>query len=126
MKITNVKKAGILFLAGILFASCANTYEAIGNVSVLSDRVVKPGLAYKQLTTQSGSTKKEIKHSKAQTVDEAVSQAISAVPGGCFITNVTIYIAADGRYAVSGNVWGTEAEDTVMHYPSMVASVHSK
>ena len=127
MKSNIVKKVGILIFSSILFASCTSSYEAIGNVSVLSDRAIKAGVAYKQLSINSGGTKEELKHSQAETLDEAVSQVISQVPGGRFITNVTIYVGDNGYYAVSGNVWGTPVGgDTVQHVPPMIASIHSR
>ena len=96
MKTNTLKKAGIALLLSGLFASCASKYEAIGNVSLLSERAIKPGLEYKQLTTNSGGSKKELKSSKTVSIKDAVAQVISKVPGGCFITDVTIYIVNDG------------------------------
>jgi len=108
----------MLLLMGGLFASCVSKYEAIGHVSLLSDYTIKPGVAYEQLTTNSGGNKKELKHSKMGSIDDAVTQVISKVPGGCFITDVTIYIVDDGYYAVSGNVWGVASPDTLTHVVS--------
>lgn len=122
MKNNKFKKAGLLLLIGGLFASCTSTYEAIGNVSVLSNRPIKSGVAYEQLTFKSGGSKKELKRSKAESIGDAVKQVISKVPGGRFITNVTIYVVNDGHYAVSGNVWGV-TDDSVPHAnPNVLAS----
>jgi hypothetical protein len=118
MKKNKLKKAYMFLLMGGLCASCASKYEAIGHVSLLSDHTIKPGIAYEQLTTNSGGSKKELKHSKLGSIDDAVTQVISKVPGGCFITDVTIYVVNDGYYAVSGNVWGAAASDTLTHSAS--------
>lgn len=110
-------------LISSVFASCANTYEAIGNVGILSDRHIKDGISYKQLTTNTGGSKKEIKNSKTESINDAVKEAVSKVRGGCFITDVTIYVVDNGRYAVSGNVWGTSMSDSVPHTgPNIIAS----
>jgi hypothetical protein len=106
MKRSKLKNASMLIIMSGLLASCASTYETIGNASILSDRSLRHGIVYEQLTVNSGGSRKEIKSSKTESVDGAVKQLIAKVPGGCFITDVTIYIVDDGRYAVSGNVWG--------------------
>lgn len=107
MKTNKMKITAASLLLGTLLTSCATTYEAIGNVSVLSESKVNPELKYTQLTTNSGAAKRQLKHSTAATVQEAVNQVIDNVPGGRFMTNVTIYAVNDGYFAVTGNVWGT-------------------
>jgi hypothetical protein len=111
MKTNKLKKAGLLLLIGGMFASCASKYEAIGHVSLLSDHTIRRGIAYEQLTTNSGGSRKELKRSKTGSIEDAVTQVISTVPGGCFMTNVTIYVVNDGYYAVSGNVWGAATNE---------------
>lgn len=119
-----VKKAGILLAMGIFFASCASKYEAIGKVNVLSDRPIKAGITYKRLTSHSGGTKKELKNSKTECLDAAVKHLISSVSGGCFLTNVTIYVVDNGYYAVSGDVWGIDGNDTLQRaQPNVLASI---
>jgi hypothetical protein len=107
MKTILTKTAAASLLLGALLTSCAGTYEAIGKVNILSETEVASGLKYTQLTTNSGADKKELKYSTAATVQEAVAQVIGNVPGGRFITDVTIYAVNDGYFAVTGNVWGT-------------------
>ena len=107
MKTIHIKIAVASLLLGSLLTSCAGTYEAIGKVNILSETEVTPGLKYTQLTTNSGGNKRELKYSTAATVQEAVAQVIDKVPGGRFMTDVTIYAVNDGYFAVMGNVWGT-------------------
>jgi len=71
---------------------------------------VNPAIKYEQLSTNSGATPKELKKSKAETVKAAINNVIVSVPGGCFMTNVTVYAVNDGFFAVSGNVWGASKD----------------
>lgn len=108
MKTQQFKTGIAILLLGTLLTSCAKTYEAIGHVSMLSaGTYVNPGIKYQQLTSNSGGSKKEVKHSKAESVRVAIKNVIGSVAGGCFMTNVTVYAVNDGYFAVSGNVWGT-------------------
>lgn len=125
MKRSNIKKARILLLISAFFASCTSAYQPIGKVSILSSRPVKPGVVYKQLTTNSGASKKEMKRSKAEDVDDAVKQLISKVSGGSFITNVTIYMVDNSHYAVSGNVWGATGDTLTHYFPGTIVSSNS-
>src|ERR1700742_5041062 len=90
MKIQTLKTILKSLALSILLSSCG-TYEVIGKVDTLSDRHINANLKYKQLTTNSGSSKKEILHSEAVTVRGAVTQALAKIPGGCFMTDVTVY-----------------------------------
>ena len=112
----------MIVIVGALFASCTSTYQPIGKVSVLSNQPIKSGVVYRQLTTNSGISKKEIKGSEAKDVDDAVKQLMFSVSGGSFVTDVTIYVTKHGYYAVSGNVWGATG-DTIPHtYPTAILS----
>lgn len=98
--------------AASLLTSCAGTYQAVGKVGMLAPDRVENGVNYQPLATNTGSSKKVITASKAQTVSQAVQQVINTVPGGKYMTNVTVYVVDGGYIAVKGDVWGVSA-DTV-------------
>lgn len=93
-------------IAANLLSSCASNYETIGKVSMLAPDRVDRGIQYKPLAANTGSSKKEITASKAQSVTQAVQQVIDKVPGGKYMTNVTVYVVNGGYLAVKGDVWG--------------------
>jgi len=124
MKIQTLKTILKSLALSILLSSCG-TYEVIGKVDTLSDRHINASLKYKQLTTNSGSSKKEILHSEAVTVRGAVTQALAKIPGGCFMTDVTVYAVNDGYFAVSGNVWVAD-KDTARTCPYFAANYKPK
>ncbi|HWY98238.1 MAG TPA: hypothetical protein VNY36_04035 [Bacteroidia bacterium] len=125
MKTNKIKLAITGLLISTLFTSCAVNYEAIGKVSMLSVGKVDPNLKYKQFTTNSGGSKKELKSSYAPTVKAAIRQVLSNTPGGYFITNVTIYSVNDGYFAVSGDVWGVD-KDTISNINPTLLSLSTK
>lgn len=53
-----------------------------------------------------GADKKEIRQSKAKTVEAAIDQVVKATPGGEFLKNVKIYKVSTSYLAVEGDVWG--------------------
>jgi len=124
MKTQNVKTILKTLALSILLSSCG-TYEVIGKVDTLSDRHINAHLKYKQLTTNSGGSKKEILHSEAVTIHGAVTQALAKVPGGCFMTDVTVYAVKDGYFAVSGNVWVAD-KDSAKTFPYFAANYKPK
>lgn len=109
-----MKKLGFYIGMSVLLTSCAASYNEIGGLSMLSDKSIKAGGHYQKLAVAVGTSKKEIKHSHAVSMNAAIDQVLSQVPGGQYLTNVKIY-AVNGDYlAVSGDVWGvkTDASDT--------------
>jgi hypothetical protein len=114
MKTHHIKVAVISLAISALLTSCASTYEAIGKVNMLSAGHLTPNLNYKKLTANAGGRKKDVKHSKATTMQQAIKQVVDKVPDGRFMTNVTVYIVNGGYYAVSGNVWGV-GNDSIPH-----------
>lgn len=112
MKTINLKTACMCLMAGLMLASCASSYDAVGTVGMLAPDRVDKGVKYSKLTTNSGGGKQDLKNSKASTVTQAVQQVIDNVPGGKYMTNVTVYVVNGGYVAVKGDVWGI-GTDTV-------------
>ncbi len=86
-------------------ASCTSI-EQIGKLNMLSNRNVDSSLDYDRMTTYSGSGKKELKKSRATTIEQAVDETVRKVPNGEFLMNVKIYSIKNKYYAVEGDVWG--------------------
>ena len=76
---------------------------------MVSNRNVDPNLGYGVITTYSGGSKRELKKSRAISIEEAIDQTVRKVPGGEFLMNAKIYMV-DGKYiAVEGDVWGVKS-----------------
>ncbi|HTA81525.1 MAG TPA: hypothetical protein VK783_01200 [Bacteroidia bacterium] len=102
-----------LFVANsLLLASCATIYDAIGTVSLLTSHAIDTTRNYTLLATSPALNKKTVKYLCTENIDQAVNQAISRVPGGCYLTHATIYVIDGNYYAVTGDVWGI-AKDTL-------------
>ena len=97
-----------LFILSLVFSmsGCALSYKQIGVVTMISNRNIDPHQEYKLISTCTRGAIKEIRKSRANSVEDAVDQAVEKVPGGEFLMNARIYIV-DGQYfAVEGDLWG--------------------
>jgi len=94
------------FIVIALLLSSCSSIKQIGKVNMISNRNVSPELKYQVLTTYSGGSNKELKKSKATSIEDAIDKTVRKVPGGEFVMNAKIYLV-DGKYiAVEGDVWG--------------------
>lgn len=99
-------KTKFLFIALIALISSCTSVKQIGKVNMVSNRNVDTKLNYEAITTYSGGSKKELKKSRAITIEDAVDKTVRKVAGGEFLMNAKIYLI-DGMYiAVEGDVWG--------------------
>jgi hypothetical protein len=96
----------LLFCAIFLLASCAVTTKQIGSVSMISNRNVESSTNYVLLKSYMGSSQKELRKSKAETIQDAIEQVVKATPGGEFLKNVKLYTTSKKYFAVEGDVWG--------------------
>ena len=115
-----MKNTILYTVMSMLLVSCASTYQEIGGVNLLATHDVPEKQNYKLLATGVGSTKKEIKHSTAQSMNEAVKAVLDRVPGGDHLTNVKLYIVNDIYLAVSGDVWGIDSTHTYVAKQSVI------
>ncbi|HEY1871029.1 MAG TPA: hypothetical protein VGG71_08220, partial [Chitinophagaceae bacterium] len=84
---------GILFIViGITITSCATPVKQIGKVNMISNRNVDPALNYGVISSYSGGSMRELKHSRATSIDDAIDQTVKKIPGGEFLMNVKIYM----------------------------------
>ena len=107
----------------IFFTSCASSYNEIGGLGMLSDKHIDPNGHYKMMAASVGSSKKEIKNTKAESMQGAIDSTLRKVPGGLFLTNVKIYIVHGDYLAVSGDVWGQADELMTANPPKQLQNV---
>ena len=90
----------------ILLTSCMQVKQ-IGKVNMISNRNVDPNLKYSLITTYSGGSDRELKKSRAKTIEDALDATVRKVPGGEFLMNAKIYLVNGQFMAVEGDVWGS-------------------
>lgn len=96
----------------LLFSGCFGIKQ-VGDLNMISNRNVNPGMEYELVKTYGGSEtkkelKKEFKKVKAETVQQALDHTIKNTAGGEFLTNVKIYILNGTYFVVHGDVWGVK------------------
>jgi len=100
------KNIAVISTLLICAVSSCTSVKQIGKVNMISNRNVDPNLQYKALTTYSGGSKRELKKSKAKSIEAAIDQTVKKIPGGEFLMNCKIYIVKTKYIAVEGDVWG--------------------
>lgn len=104
-----MKKSKYLLLLGIaiiLFVTACTTINEIGKINMISNRNIDPNLKYQLISTYSGSSREEVKSSKAKNIEEAIDQTVKKVPGGEFLMNVKLFQIDKIYFAAVGDVWG--------------------
>jgi hypothetical protein len=98
----------LLFCAIVLLASCVTTKQ-IGSTVMISNRNLESSVNYVLIKTYMGAGDREIRKTKAKTIEDAVDQVVKSTPGGEFLKNVKIYRTNKNLFAVEGDVWGIPA-----------------
>lgn len=88
-----------------MLASCMSVKQ-VGKLNMISNRNVESKVEYELVKSYSGGSKKELKKSKAITIEDAIDNTVRAVPGGEFLKNVKVYLVNGKYFAVEGDVWG--------------------
>lgn len=109
------KNVFLLFAASMLLSSCVSVKE-IANLNIVSTRNVlfDGGTKYARLATYACESKRELKRSKAKTIEDAVNATVRNYAGGEFMSNVKVWkITKGGHYyfAVSGDIYGIANEN---------------
>lgn len=78
---------------------------------MISTRNIDSHVEYKLLTTYSGGSEKDLKKSKAKTIQQAIDETVRRTVGGEYLMNAKIYLVDNLYYAVEGDVWGKEGKD---------------
>jgi len=76
---------------------------------MVSERNIDTKTEYSLLRSYMGGSDKEIRSSRAETLEEATNETVKNTPGGEFLKNVKYYLVIKGKelfYAVEGDVWG--------------------
>ena len=73
---------------------------------MVSTRNIDSSEDYSLLRNYMGASKKEIKTTKAQTMEDAIDQVVRSTPGGEYLKNVKVYLVKNRYLAVEGDVWG--------------------
>ena len=96
-----------------MFTSCFSSKQ-IADLNIVSVRNIDSNAEYTRLTTYSGGTKRELKKSRAESVNDAIAQTLRKVDGGEYLMNAKIYIVqhfAKQYFAVEGDVWGISSNE---------------
>jgi hypothetical protein len=102
-----MKKIILTVMITTVLSSCTSVaVKQIGKVNMISNRNVDPKLNYDVISTYSGGSNKELKKSRAVTIEDAIDQTVRKVPGGEFLMNAKIYLVNLKYLAVEGDVWG--------------------
>ena len=111
---TSMRQLLILVSSTLLLASCGTSVRQVGTINMMSTRNVDANLKYKPLSSYIGGTNKELKKSRAKTMEDAITQTVKRVPGGEFLMNIKVYMIKNQYFAVEGDVWG--AAETPISY----------
>src|ERR1035437_140731 len=95
----------LIYCSFLFLGSCVSTKQ-IGSVNMVSNRNVDSNGNYVLIKSYMGAPNKEIKNSKAKSVEAAIDQVVKSTPGGEFLKNVKIYWVDSKYIAVEGDVWG--------------------
>ncbi len=89
-----------------MMSSCM-TFKQIGNLTMMSNRNIDSKMEdYVLVRSYMGDAKKELRKSRALTIEDAMDQTVRNTPGGEFLKNVKVYVVNNSYVAVAGDVWG--------------------
>jgi hypothetical protein len=97
-------------VVSFIFLSACTSVKQIGKVNMISNRNVSNDQNYQLISSYSGGSQKEIRKSRARTIEDAIDQTVRKVPGGEYLMNVKIYLINSTYLAVEGDVWGVASE----------------
>jgi hypothetical protein len=102
-------------LFAVAFSSCKEL-KLVGELNMVSTRNVE-NVDYVLIKNYEGLSKRQIKKSRAENLNQAIDQTVQNTPGGEFLKNVKVYMI-EGTfktfYAVQGDVWGAK-NSTISH-----------
>lgn len=103
-----MKKTTTLCLI-MLLSACTNVKQ-IGKVNMIANRNIDATLNYDVISTYTGGSKREVRKSRATSVENAIDQTVKKIPGGEYLMNAKIYLVNRRFIAVEGDVWGIKKE----------------
>lgn len=100
----------IVFSTTTLFVlSGCMSVKLVGKVNMISERNVDSKADYVLVKNYMGANNKELKKSKAKTIEDAVDWTVKNTAGGEFLKNAKVYLVNGKYFAVEGDVWGLTA-----------------
>lgn len=103
------KKKQTLFYMSLLLiglSSCGTSIKQIGKLNMISNRNVDKSVNYALIATYAGGSPKELKKSRALTIEEALDKTVKKIPGGEYLMNAKLYLIKGEYFAIEGDVWG--------------------
>jgi hypothetical protein len=111
----NLFKAIIMMLPTILLTNCGSLkVTQIAKLNMVSNRNVESTIEYSLLKSYMGASEKEIKKTKAKTLEDAIDETVRNTAGGEFLKNMKVYLVQSKNemyFAVEGDVWGVKGQE---------------
>lgn len=108
-----MRQLTLITLITLALLSACTSVKQIGKLNMISTRNVDSKMEYALVSSYAGGSKKELKKSRAKTIEDAIDQTVRSVPGGEFLKNVKVYIVNSQYFAVEGDVWGTAEKEKI-------------
>ena len=108
-----MKKLIVIILSLSLFAFNGCSVKLVGKVTMVSDRNMESKTEYVLMKCYMGASKKELRRSRAVSVEDAIDQTVKNTAGGEFLKNVKIYLVNGSYFAVEGDVWGIATNQNI-------------
>ena len=108
-----MKKIVLTSITLITILTSCTSIKHIGKLNMISNRNIDSNGDYIVLSTYAGGSSKELRKSRALTLEDAVDKTVRKVPGGDYLMNAKIYIVKHGKkiyLACEGDVWGKKGE----------------
>lgn len=106
---------------GVMVLNSCTESKLIGSVNMISNRNIDNSIKYQLLSTYVGGTKKELRKSKAESIEEAINNTVRKVSGGEYLMNVKIWLVkheiGKAHFAVEGDVWGSQTQQSYQQQP---------
>ena len=104
----------VVFAFSVMLSSCVGI-KNIGQLNMIATRNIETTTKYHLIQKYVTLDKKEMKKTRAESIQEAVDAIVKKVDGGEYLMNVKVYQISHYRYgqgtayyfAVEGDVWGT-------------------
>jgi|GEM_PF-4477780 len=105
-----MKQLALTFGGAALALSLSGCWTKIGDLSVMSNRLIDDKTEYVELARYIEGKGKQKKKSTGS-LENAIEDCIRQVPGGEFIKNTSIKVSGNGRRVrITGDVWGKKKE----------------
>mgnify|MGYP001577329905 CR=1 FL=1 len=109
-----MKKTILISIALSTCLTACVSVKDVGQLTMVANRNIETSQKYQQIQKYATLDKKEMKKTRASSIQAAVDEVVKKVDGGEYLMNVKIYQIMHSRYgqqpamyyAVEGDVWG--------------------